>query len=144
MNQHVLNSVKLLPLILSTNTSQKLVQIWRRPRVSFVQKQLQSMFLTPIGESEVEKLLMKLKNETSVGSDGLPNRRLNLAALVLIPSIAKLSNRCIHGQHFPSVLRVAKIIPVYEEGHSNIFETYRPIALLSPFEKHFNNFSMTG
>ena len=38
---------------------------------------------------------------------------------------------------FPSKLKLAKVVPVFEKGPSNLFTNYRPISLLSSFSKLF-------
>ena len=46
-------------------------------------------------------------------------------------------HRCLEAEYFPPVLKVAKVIPIYEEGASNEFENYRPISLLPPIAEVF-------
>ena len=100
-----------------------------------IEKQLQSMYLRPTNEHEVTKIFHQLKNKTSTGPYGVSNKMVKLASSAIIPPITKLITRCFVDEQFPSSLKIAKVIPIYKDGESNLFENYRPISLLPPIAK---------
>ena len=58
----------------------------------------------------------------------------------MIPdSIAYIFNRCIEEGISRSSLKVAEVIPIYKSGKRSESNNYRPISLLSPFSKLFEN-----
>ena len=57
---------------------------------------------------------------------------------VISPIISNLFNLCIETGVFPNCLKIAKVIPIYKKGDQNMPTNYRPISLLSQFDKIFN------
>ena len=107
------------------------------PTIPTNKKQLQSMFLKPITETEVEKILLSFKSKVSTGPDNTSAKLIKLSFFAIVPTITKLINRCIHEGYFPSCLKIARVMPLYKDGDANVFENYRPISLLHPLAKIF-------
>ena len=53
--------------------------------------------------------------------------------------LTQLINDCINNNKYPSCLKNAEIIPVFTKSDSTLKENYRPISLLSNFNKIFEN-----
>ena len=100
-------------------------------------KQLQSMFLKPISEIEVEKIVVSSKNNTSTGPDNTSAKLIKLSVVAIVPTFTKFMNRCIQEGYFPSCLKFARVMPLYKDGSANVFENYRPMYLLHPLAKIF-------
>ena len=49
-------------------------------------------------------------------------------------------NLSISQGHFPSELKLAKLIPIYKSGDKQIIENYRPISVLPFFSNYVLNF----
>ena len=54
---------------------------------------------------------------------------------VLTSVISDLFNLCVNKGVFSNCLKIAEIIPIYKKGDTNKATNYRPIALLSQFNK---------
>ena len=100
-------------------------------------KQLQSMFLKPISEIEVEKIVVSSKNKASTGPDNTSAKLIKLSVVAIVPTFTKFMNRCIQEGYFPSWLKIARVMPLYKDEDANVFENYRPIYLLHPSAKIF-------
>ena len=53
----------------------------------------------------------------------------------IFPIISDLFNLCVNKGVFFNCLKIAEIIPIYKKGDINEATNYRPIALLSQFNK---------
>ena len=53
----------------------------------------------------------------------------------IIPALVLIFNKSITEGIFPEMLKVAKVIPIFEKGDDFIPGNYRPISLLSVFDK---------
>ena len=108
-----------------------------QPYQSIFQTQKQSIYLRPVNQLDVERIICNLPNKRSTASDGMSNKILKLASPAVVPCLTQLINRCLEAEYFPPVLKVAKVIPIYKEGASNEFGNNRPISLLPPIAKVF-------
>ena len=106
-----------------------------QPYQSIIETQKQSIYLRPVNQLDVERIICNQPIKRSTASDGMSNRILKLASPAVVPCLTQLINRCLEAEYFPPVLKVAKVIPIYKEGASNEFENYRPISLLPPIAK---------
>ena len=48
-----------------------------------------------------------------------------------------LINNCINKGLFPSILKIAKVIPIHKSGEKDLVSNYRPISILPHFSKIF-------
>ena len=106
------------------------------PTIPTNMKQLQSMFLKPITEIEVEKMVVSSKYKVSTGHE-ISAKLIKLSVVAIVPTFTKFMNRCIQEGYFPSCLKIARVMPLYKDGDANVFEIYRPISLLHPSAKIF-------
>ena len=64
--------------------------------------------------SEVEQIIEQLPNKTSHGHDGLSNMLLkDLKTGILFP-VCKIFNQSISEGIFPSLMKLAEVIPLYK------------------------------
>ena len=57
--------------------------------------------------------------------------------MIISPIISNLFNLCIETGVFLKCLKIAEVIPIYKKGDQNMPTNYRPISLLSQFDKIF-------
>ena len=96
-----------------------------------------SFFFEPIGEDEVRKEILSLVNGKSHGLYSCPTPLLKYAHNIISDVLSKIFNMSISVVVYPSKLKMAKIIPIFKHGDSLDANNYRPISLLSNFNKIF-------
>ena len=69
--------------------------------------------------------------------DDIPVKFLKLSAHIISPFLACIFNYCILLGAYPSLLKVAKVIPLYKKGPKDECSNYRPISLLMHINKIF-------
>ena len=82
----------------------------------------------PIEVTEVWQCLHRLPLKAT-GSDGVPTKLYKTAALILAEPICSLINECIRQRKFPSIWKIADVIPVPKSRGASP-DDYRPISLL--------------
>ena len=53
----------------------------------------------------------------------------------MIPGLVIIFNKSISKGVFPELLKIAKVIPIYKKDDANFAKNYRPVSLLSVFDK---------
>lgn len=96
-----------------------------------------SLLLKPITENEIARIINKFHDKTSSGDDLISQKLLKQVKTELIPIVKKLINLSIHEKKYPDRLKIAKVIPIYKSGCKKDSGNYRPISLLSVFNKIF-------
>ena len=97
----------------------------------------QSVFLYPVTECEVQKIIDNLDNKSSSGDDNINNILVKLSAPATIPYLASLINNSFIQGIFPDRLKRAKVIPMHKRGSRVVENNYRPISLLIVWSKIF-------
>eukprot|EP00732_Lithocolla_globosa_P000417 Lithocolla_globosa_v1_NODE_127_length_6020_cov_51.448114.p1 type:complete len:867 gc:universal NODE_127_length_6020_cov_51.448114:3658-1058(-) len=78
------------------------------------------------------RLLKQMKVKQATGPDNIPARVLKECAEVLAPILARLFQLSFDSGVFPSLWKIAHVVPVYKhKGESSDPSMYRPISLLS-------------
>ena len=96
-----------------------------------------SIFLTKMSPNEVLKIIDNFHNKTSAGDDMISQKLLRNIKNEIVNSLTKLINMSIDEAVYPDILKVCKVIPVYKNGNPQDINNYRPISLLSSFNKVF-------
>ena len=102
-----------------------------------VERNINSMVISPTNADEISKLITKMKSKNSTGNDEISNKILKLCSPIIDPYLAEAINYAIENRHFPDCLKIAKVIPVFKKGQTDDPSNYRPISLLSPISKVF-------
>ena len=84
---------------------------------------------------EVASALKRLKTNKSSGDDQIPWSFITIATDVISPYLSFLIDFMFSNGLFPSILKIAKVIPIFKSGVKQTLNNYRPISLLSPFSK---------
>ena len=96
-----------------------------------------SFFFEPVISPDIELEISLLQSKKAYGLYSCPIRVLKCAKKVLSPPLAGLINLSVQTGKFPSKLKHAKIIPVYKGDDETDPSNYRPISLLSVFNRIF-------
>ena len=94
-----------------------------------------SFFLQLSTSAEVLLTVDQLKNKKAVRYNDVETKFIKYSTHIIAPIISDLFNVCVSNGVFPNCLEVAEVIPVFKKGDKNNPTNYRPISLLSQFDK---------
>ena len=83
------------------------------------------------------KLLLSSILSITARVNDVETKFITLARTIISPRIGNLFNACITEGTYPMSLKVAEVKPIYKRGDPNKATNYRPISLLSHFDKIF-------
>lgn len=85
-----------------------------------------------INVQEIRNIIKTSKSFKSPGPDGIQNILLKNLPASAIEWLAKLFDKCLHLNYWPSNFKTAKVIPILKSGKaSSDAHSYRPISLLN-------------
>ena len=96
-----------------------------------------SILLRKITEEDINKIFDSLSNKNSKGLDYSSHKLVKLVKAEIVPILTRLINQSIADKVYPKCLKIAKIVPLFKSGKKNDVNNYRPISLLSTFNKIF-------
>ena len=89
---------------------------------------------------EVVKAFSKLRSSSAAGFVGIETRVLKECASELGNCFTDLFNLCLLTGTVPDEWKVAFLTPIYKgKGSKSVLDNYRPISILSPISKVFEN-----
>ena len=94
-----------------------------------------SFFLSPTDKDEIALIISSLDSTKSVGPNSIPTKILKLLKNDNYCQIVDIFNMSLTSGVFPSVLKLAKVIPVHKKDSKLDFSNYIPISLLSNLDK---------
>ena len=110
-----------------------------KPLENFLNDKFQSsteMFtINEISHDDVLLSLKKLNIRKGTGLDGLGPKLLKLSANVIYKPITHIINTSIRTNVFPSILKKARITPLFKNGERENPNNYRPISVLPTISK---------
>ena len=96
---------------------------------------LQSFALYPTTSWEVEQEINSLCGNKSTGPFSIPTKLLKLLKSILSEPLSYLYNCSFNSGIVPNKFKIAKVIPIFKKGSYTVFLNYRPISLLSVFNR---------
>ena len=90
--------------------------------------------LTPTSNDEILKIIQALPNK-STGPASIPLKMLKTVADIIVTPLCHIINVSFNTGVFPEILKIAKVIPIHKGGSTLDLNNYRPISLLSIFDK---------
>lgn len=94
-----------------------------------------SLYLHPVTQQEVIKIIKQLKNKHSHGIDEIPPSLLKQCADELSQPLTYLINQSFRDGDFPNLLKISLIKPAHKKDDTSNPKNYRPIAILPSFSK---------
>ena len=95
----------------------------------------QSIFMRPIVEDEILKIINKFDKNKSAGHDGIGNLIVKGVAKEIVRPLTAIFNRSLSTGKVPDSLKIAKVIPIHKKDDKEIFSNYRPVSVLPCFSK---------
>jgi len=93
------------------------------------------MFCPPATGAEILKIILSFRNNKSPGPDNIAPKLIKLISADIIEPLLYIFNLSFSSGQVPQSLKIAKVIPLYKKGGKDIPGNYRPISLLSIFDK---------
>ena len=93
-----------------------------------------SLFFTPTNQFVVEKIINNLKI-TSPGYDDIHSKIIKQISMIIAMPLSHIINCSLISGIVPSKLKIAKVIPIFKNGHRGDMCNYRPISVLPCFSK---------
>ena len=94
-----------------------------------------NFFLTPTDKNEISFIISSLDSHKSSGPNNIPVKILKLLKNDIFQQLSDIFNMSFSTGQFPSVLKIAKVIPIHKKQSKVNYTNYRPISLLSNIEK---------
>ena len=94
-----------------------------------------SFYISPTTSNEIEAEISKLKGGKSTGPFSIPINILQLLKSVLSKPLEIIFNYSFLSGIVPSDLKLSNVIPVFKKGSQVSVSNYRPISLMSVFNK---------
>ena len=102
---------------------------------AFMKERINNVFLIGhVSEEEVPDIIKSLENK-SAGPASIPIKLLKLIPDLIILPLCNIINVSFNTGVFPSLLKIVKVIPIHKGGSTQDMNNYRPISLLSIFDK---------
>ena len=94
-----------------------------------------TIYLQPIDKEEIANIISSLNSNKASGPNSIPYRILFLLKNDISKQLADLSNLSFMTGVFPSVLKTAKVVPVFKKDSKLDYDNYCLLSLLSNIEK---------
>ena len=92
----------------------------------------ESMVITPVVEEEVQAIIKSLK-DSSAGWDDISARVVKTTYSSFITPLTHIMNISLLNGVFPSELKIARVISLFNSGEPSNFSNYRPVSVLPLF-----------
>jgi Reverse transcriptase (RNA-dependent DNA polymerase) len=96
---------------------------------------LKSIFCEPITKLELTNIINSLNVKKSCGPDGISSQLVKENCEIFLEPLMYLYNLSLNQGIVPDRLKIAKVIPLFKKGDECLSSNYRPISLLSVFNK---------
>ena len=94
-----------------------------------------TIFLKPTDKEKIANIISSLNSSKASGPNSIPYRILFLLKNDISKQLVDLFNLSFLTGVFTSVIKTAKVVPVFEKDSKLDYSNYRPISLLSNIEK---------
>ena len=94
-------------------------------------------FLLPATPNEASSVIDSRNNKKALRVNDVETKLIKFAKTIISPILSNLFKACITEGLYPTCLKVAEVIPIYKRGDTSNASNYRPISLLSQFDKIF-------
>ena len=103
--------------------------------LELLQSSQSSLFLTPTCEEEIKRIVSTLPSKASSGHDNISNILLKEIIDQLAHVLVEVFNKSMAMGEFPSIMKLAEVVPLYKGKEHYLENKYRPISLLTTISK---------
>jgi hypothetical protein len=97
----------------------------------------QSIFLHPVVDEEIIRIIDSLKSKKSIGLDKISTRFVKELKVAIAAPLCILVNKSFRDGCFPKALKRSKTFPIFKKNDRSSMDNYCPISLLPVFGKIF-------
>ena len=94
-----------------------------------------SFFLIPTDKYEIINILSSFSPTKPTGPNSIPTKILRLLKNDISTQLSDIFNVSFSTGAFPSILKIAKVVPIYKKQSKLFYSNFRPVSLLSNLEK---------
>ena len=94
-----------------------------------------NLFMFPTNEAEILHTTTNLKASTSECFDNISTKILKQTMKEVATPLTHIINLSLYHGIFPNDMKLAKIIPIFKNGNTKLFNNYRPVSILPAFSK---------
>ena len=105
-----------------------------KPEKYLKNENLNNFTISDVTNEEILEIINNLNNKSS-GPQSIPTNLLKLVADLIITPLSKIISNSFNTGVFPDALKVCKVIPIHKGDSADELNNYRPISLLSVFDK---------
>ena len=117
------------------NTENTIPEVPNISPLNFLKDRIQVNFIIAhISNEEILDIINALEDK-STGPSSIPFKLLSLIPDLIIIPLAYIINRSFSTGIFPNLMKIVKVIPIHKGGSTQDVNNYRPISLLSIFDK---------
>ena len=137
-NQEIANEMNKYFANIGQNLSNKIINENDETVMQYMPPKLdRDIHLVPVTTDQIKKIIQNFQSKNSAGHDLISQKLLKNIINEISDCLSKLINRSIEEQTYPDILKISKIIPVHKTNCKDEVCNYRPISLLSSFNKVF-------
>ena len=96
------------------------------------------LIFTSVEEQHVLTIINSLKDKSSYGHEGISNNLIKRIKDVLIKPLTLLINQMLSSGHFPSQLKISRVIPLFKSGSLNCSQTTVQYPFFHRYPKFLN------
>jgi len=100
-------------------------------------KNNQSFSFETLERADVLKEILKLNSTKACQESDIPTRVIKENSEIFADFLLSPLNNTIKEGHFPDILKLADVTPIFKKGSKNLKENYRPISILPNISKIF-------
>ena len=103
---------------------------------------VESMFIEPVTEYELQIEINNLSENKSAGHDDISANMIKIISGEVIKPLEYIYNLSFETGKIPNYLKIAVVTPIFEAKENNQFENYRLILVLTCFSKLLEKLKM--